>query len=641
MAEADEAELDRMLNQAEVESRQETARRDWAVVWQRLFMMSNEVTGFSAEMMERTSGRCPSPEEVAEKWGGVIRWFGQVLVQCGAAGWVDDLPGITPEEGCARELLRLSCQADGEQELLLQVAKLHRLDQLRHAFYSKVRERLRQFVDLLLNRARETFGPRSSEGHEQQGPGDLPVKRDTKLMPPADPEDVGEKLVKEASPAMTADEDGGSLDRDLAALREECRSRRRALDVWDVTRHGNQNFPEDCVRELWQKVRSVAYGTAEKARPREPDKIPDVPAAQRALDEVVRWCEEQENASGEATGVNLRAGEEEATNGNAPLDGKQIKQLADGLLGAFTSFDDLARVVRVALDEPLYHIVDQRASLTDQVWQLVQWAEARGKVRDLFLAAVAQVPGNVRLRAAAEAVFGKGVLDDIPPTRPSLQPETPTAQRPEPPSRDVNVKILFLAANPSATTRLALDEEIRAIDAKIQSAKHRDRLDLKSHWAVRLDDLSGILLRHSPQVVHFSGHGDKSGAIILVGSNGQAKAVPAKALAGLFRVLKDNVRVVVLNACYSATQAKAIVKEIDCAVGMSDPIDDDHAIAFAAEFYQALAFGRSVQEAFDLGVVRLVGEGVADAEQLVKLHKRRGVKPAEIVLVVDNTLPPP
>src|SRR5262249_20986673 len=100
-----------------------------------------------------------------------------------------------------------------------------------------------------------------------------------------------------------------------------------------------------------------------------------------------------------------------------------------------------------------------------------------------------------------------------------------------------------------------------------------------------------ILMRHKPQVVHFSGHGEKSGAVVLIGSDGQAKDVPPKAFAGLFRVLKDNVRVVVLNACDSEPQAKAIVKEIDVAIGMSDAIDDELAIAFAAEFYQGLAYG--------------------------------------------------
>jgi nucleoside phosphorylase len=104
-------------------------------------------------------------------------------------------------------------------------------------------------------------------------------------------------------------------------------------------------------------------------------------------------------------------------------------------------------------------------------------------------------------------------------------------------------------------------------------------------------------------------------------------------------VLKDNVRVVVLNACYSQAQAKAIVREIDCAVGMNDAILDDAAIAFAAEFYQALGFGKSVQEAFDIGVARLMGEGVARG--LAKLHKRRGVKPADIVLVGSGPVPGP
>ena len=49
----------------------------------------------------------------------------------------------------------------------------------------------------------------------------------------------------------------------------------------------------------------------------------------------------------------------------------------------------------------------------------------------------------------------------------------------------VMVKILFLAANPAGTERLALDEEIRAIDAKIRRSEYGDRMDLISHWAVR------------------------------------------------------------------------------------------------------------------------------------------------------------
>src|SRR5262245_40249519 len=193
------------------------------------------------------------------------------------------------------------------------------------------------------------------------------------------------------------------------------------------------------------------------------------------------------------------------------------------------------------------------------------------------------------------------------------------------------IKVLFLAANPAGTEPLALDEEIRAIDAKVRGSEHRDRLTLVSHWAVRLDDLSGILMRERPHVIHFSGHGTPSGRIMLAGADGDPRPVPLPGLTKLFGVLKDNVRVVVLNACYTEAQAKAVAREIDCVVGMHDAIPDPAAIAFAAEFYQALGFGKSVQQAFDLGVARLVGEGVPGG--LAKLHKRRGVRPAEIILV--------
>jgi hypothetical protein len=91
---------------------------------------------------------------------------------------------------------------------------------------------------------------------------------------------------------------------------------------------------------------------------------------------------------------------------NARLTGAQVKMLANGLLAAFTDFDDLARLVRVALDVRLHDIVGQPAPFKDQVFQLVQWAEAKGKVGDLLGAAVEAVPGNALLREAERAAFG-------------------------------------------------------------------------------------------------------------------------------------------------------------------------------------------------------------------------------------------
>ena len=198
------------------------------------------------------------------------------------------------------------------------------------------------------------------------------------------------------------------------------------------------------------------------------------------------------------------------------------------------------------------------------------------------------------------------------------------------------IKILFLAANPKSTDPLALDEEIRAIEQKIRATEHRDSLELISKWAVRPDDVIQALNEHKPHVVHFSGHGSEENEILLVGNNGEEKPVTASALRALFSTLKDNVRLVIFNACYARTQAEAVAEVIDCAIGMNKAIGDDAAIVFAGSFYRGLGFGRSLQEAFDQGKVAIMLEGIPE-ENTPELLVRENVDPTKIVLVEDST----
>lgn len=188
-------------------------------------------------------------------------------------------------------------------------------------------------------------------------------------------------------------------------------------------------------------------------------------------------------------------------------------------------------------------------------------------------------------------------------------------------SRDSDkvIKILFLAANPLDTPFLKLDEEIREIDLVLRKSEFRDKFDLIQHWAVRVKDIQELLLRHQPDIVHFSGHGSKASEIILQNDNGAKHAVNSRALSQLFSILKDNIRCVVLNACYTKEQAEAIAKNIDCVIGMSKAIGDDAAISFAAAFYQGLGYGRDVQTAFDLGCVQIDLENLneQDTPQLI------------------------
>jgi hypothetical protein len=194
------------------------------------------------------------------------------------------------------------------------------------------------------------------------------------------------------------------------------------------------------------------------------------------------------------------------------------------------------------------------------------------------------------------------------------------------------IRILFLGSNPITKNRLGLEEEYRAIDHKLRLCDATHYIDLVSDWAVRLDELHTSLLRHSPHIVHFAGHGNPDGEILLAGDDGEPQSVTPDALKKLFTALKDNIRVAVFNACFSKPQAQAVTKVIDCAVGMNAKIQDDTAVTFASTFYEAIGFGRSVKQAFDVALAAIAVKGLR-GEHVPELIIKRRVDPARVFLV--------
>jgi len=194
------------------------------------------------------------------------------------------------------------------------------------------------------------------------------------------------------------------------------------------------------------------------------------------------------------------------------------------------------------------------------------------------------------------------------------------------------IKVLFLSANPVATPKLQLDEEIRQIGIKLRAAEYRDAFDFVPRFAARPDDLLQALLEHKPEIVHFSGHGSAAQQLIFVDDQGNEKPVTKEALVHLFRTLKDNIRLVLLNACSTRPQAEAIAETIDCTIGMRKPIGDEAAIVFAASFYRALGFGRSVKEAFELGKAALLLESIPE-DKTPELLTRAGADASAMIFV--------
>lgn len=194
------------------------------------------------------------------------------------------------------------------------------------------------------------------------------------------------------------------------------------------------------------------------------------------------------------------------------------------------------------------------------------------------------------------------------------------------------VKVLFVASDPFRQKPLDLAEEIREITTKIRASEYRDVLQLLPAFAARPDDLLQLLNEHRPQIVHFSSHGTKSEELVMQGEGGQPKAVSKQALKRLFRTMKGNIRLVLLNSCYSETQAEAITEEIDCTIGMNRAISDRAAIVLAGAFYRAIGFGESVQMAFEQAMTALMLEGIPEEDTAI-LKCGPGIDANQIVLV--------
>jgi TPR repeat protein len=201
--------------------------------------------------------------------------------------------------------------------------------------------------------------------------------------------------------------------------------------------------------------------------------------------------------------------------------------------------------------------------------------------------------------------------------------------------------VLFFAADPLSALpggrppRLLLDEDVRQIRQKVRAAAHRDALEFDVRWATRTDDLLQALLERRPQVVHFSGHGGSDGLVLVSADGRRPHHVDAAALAQLFKVFRGDIRVVVLNACFSLPQARAIADVVGCAIGTRGEISDEAAITFGASFYRAIAFGCSLQEAYDQARTALALEHVGDRE-CPELIVRPDIDPGRLVLVPSD-----
>lgn len=175
------------------------------------------------------------------------------------------------------------------------------------------------------------------------------------------------------------------------------------------------------------------------------------------------------------------------------------------------------------------------------------------------------------------------------------------------PSAEYPAKILFLAANPTDESWLQTGREHRILKDALRAGKARDHYAfLPPQFAVTIGELIRAV-NDKPFIVHFSGHGYDKGIVITNESN-ESQIMPIVALERLFKPLRNYTQIVILNSCYSASQAKVISEYGAYVVGNNLAIEDSAAISFSKGFYNGLGEGKDFAGAYNDGVIVLSSE---------------------------------
>lgn len=199
------------------------------------------------------------------------------------------------------------------------------------------------------------------------------------------------------------------------------------------------------------------------------------------------------------------------------------------------------------------------------------------------------------------------------------------------------IRILIMQANPAATVRLETAAEQRNLDAALWAALNRDLFDTPVlAAAARIGDLLPALRRHRPHILHFMGHGDGAGGLLLhAPDDDTVQCLTASALLELLRAYQaeasEPLRLVVLAGCETASTAALIGQVVDGAIGMTGDIGD---VAvrdiFTPAFYAALGDGRSVANAVTSTQAELRSQGYSADAEMVALHTRDGLAETQL-----------
>ncbi|BBC26112.1 COR domain-containing protein [Pseudanabaena sp. ABRG5-3] len=261
-------------------------------------------------------------------------------------------------------------------------------------------------------------------------------------------------------------------------------------------------------------------------------------------------------------------------------------------------------------DQKLHDIGDDISSIEEKRSRNER-TESRGDTYNIYAPTGQLITGNLNTQGKNTGIQNNNLSQNV-------EPETSQSSIVKSESKPMKT-ILMLAANPKNSVSLRLQEEERDIKERLRLAGYGTE-PIKTAVAVRPRDIQQAMLDFKPQIIHFSGHGADEDGLVFEDIDGEFKLIGGEDLADLFDLFSDRIECVVLNACYSETQAEAIRQNIKYVIGMNQAIGDRAAIEFAVGFYAAIGAGESYEFAFKLGcnAIRLAGIKEYSTPKLLK-----------------------
>ena len=199
--------------------------------------------------------------------------------------------------------------------------------------------------------------------------------------------------------------------------------------------------------------------------------------------------------------------------------------------------------------------------------------------------------GNDEVRVATRDTL------EIPDTWPEIPVEPFEGTLLVPKGDNDQIKVLFMTASPKNLSTLDVNKESNNV--KTESFGKDLFIDIYPH--VDKDGMIDAVSHLQPQIIHYSGHGRTGGLETIDHATGNAATLKTAYLSEMFALFAEiGVKCVVLNSCWSASQAKAISEQGIPVVGMLRPIKDDVAIKFSKDFYRLLVSNNPLERIFKL-----------------------------------------